>query len=113
MDILKIAREFVGSADNQEEWAFAGAIVALGRTLGLTIIAEGIEEPGQLDRLRTLGCEFGQGYLFARPADAETIERFLTSRQTTDALARPPRPGAQTASRRSPAVVATRARVAV
>ena len=77
VDILKIAREFVGSAENQEEWAFAGAIVALGRTLGLAIIAEGIEEQGQLDRLRTLGCEYGQGFLFARPADADAIERFL------------------------------------
>jgi EAL domain-containing protein (putative c-di-GMP-specific phosphodiesterase class I) len=79
VDILKIAREFVGSADNQEEWAFAGAIVALGRTLGLTIIAEGIEEAGQLERLRALGCEFGQGFLFARPDDGEVITRFLAS----------------------------------
>src|SRR5258706_3557342 len=77
VDILKIAREFVGPADSQEEWAFAGAIVALGRTLGLAIIAEGIEEQGQLERLRALGCEFGQGYLFARPATADVVTRFL------------------------------------
>ena len=77
VDILKIAKEFVGSADSQEEWAFAGAIVALGRTLGLAIIAEGIEEQGQLERLRALGCEFGQGYLFARPATADVVTRFL------------------------------------
>ena len=77
VDILKIAREFIGSADSQEEWAFAGAIVALGRTLGLAIIAEGIEEPRQLERLRGLGCEFGQGYLFARPETAETVTRYL------------------------------------
>ncbi len=77
VDILKIAREFVGSADGQDEWAFAGAIVALGRTLGLTIIAEGIEEEGQLKRLRALGCEYGQGYLFARPGDADSVTRFL------------------------------------
>ena len=77
VDILKIAREFVGPADSQEEWAFAGAIVALGRTLGLAIIAEGIEEQGQLERLRALGCEFGQGYLFARPETAATVTRYL------------------------------------
>ena len=77
VDILKIAKEFIGPADGAEEWAFAGAIVALGRTLGLAIIAEGIETPGQLERLRGLGCEFGQGYLFARPVDADAIERFL------------------------------------
>jgi diguanylate cyclase (GGDEF)-like protein len=77
VDVLKIAREFVGPADRSEDWAFAAAIVALGRTLGLTIVAEGIETHGQLERLRALGCELGQGYLFARPADADAIVRFL------------------------------------
>jgi diguanylate cyclase (GGDEF)-like protein len=80
VDLLKIAREFVGSADRQEDWAFAGAIVALGRTLGLSIIAEGIEEQGQLERLRALGCEFGQGFLFARPQTGEVTERYLATR---------------------------------
>jgi diguanylate cyclase (GGDEF)-like protein len=80
VDLLKIAREFVGSNENQEEWAFSGAIVALGRTLGLSIIAEGIEEQGQLERLRAMGCEFGQGYLFARPQTAEITERYLASK---------------------------------
>jgi EAL domain-containing protein (putative c-di-GMP-specific phosphodiesterase class I) len=77
VDVLKIAREFVGPADRSEEWAFAAAIIALGRTLGLTIVAEGIETPGQLERLQALGCAYGQGYLFARPVDAETTLRFL------------------------------------
>src|SRR5262249_10517095 len=49
VDILKIAREFV--ADDADDGAFASAIVALGRSLGLTIVAEGIEEPWQLERL--------------------------------------------------------------
>jgi diguanylate cyclase (GGDEF)-like protein len=77
VDVLKIAREFVGPADRSENWAFAAAIVALGRTLGLTIVAEGIETAGQLERLRALGCELGQGYLFARPADPDATLRFL------------------------------------
>jgi diguanylate cyclase (GGDEF)-like protein len=77
VDILKIAREFVAPADHTDEWAFAGAIVALGRTLGLTIVAEGIESSGQLERLRALGCELGQGYLFGRPSDAEATYTFL------------------------------------
>ena len=47
VDILKIAREFIGAADGgSDEWAFARAIVALGRTLGLRIVAEGIEDAG-------------------------------------------------------------------
>ena len=77
VDVLKIAREFVGPADRSEEWAFAAAIIALGRTLGLTVVAEGIETPGQLERLQSLGCAYGQGYLFARPVDAESTVRFL------------------------------------
>jgi EAL domain-containing protein (putative c-di-GMP-specific phosphodiesterase class I) len=79
VDILKIAREFIGTGDaGSDEWAFAKAIVALGRTLGLSVIAEGIEESAQLEVLRTLGCELGQGYLFARPGPGDAIAaRFL------------------------------------
>ena len=74
IDILKIAREFVGSGDgNGDDWVFARAMVALGQALDLRVIAEGIEEVGQLDELRALGCEFGQGYLFARPSDGASI----------------------------------------
>ena len=64
-------------AESEEEWAFAGAIVALGRTLGLTIIAEGIEEAGQFRRLYELGCGLGQGFLFAEPQPADAITRML------------------------------------
>ena len=78
VDILKIARDFVVSGEaDPETWAFAHAIVALGQTLGLRIVAEGIEEPAQLERLRSLGCEFGQGFLFARPVSAEHLARLL------------------------------------
>jgi EAL domain-containing protein (putative c-di-GMP-specific phosphodiesterase class I) len=74
VDILKIAREFIAPADaGPDGWAFAHAIVALGRTLGLRIVAEGIEETAQLDQLLELGCELGQGYLFARPMPGEDI----------------------------------------
>jgi diguanylate cyclase (GGDEF)-like protein len=68
VDILKIAREFVVPADRDDhEWAFAHAIVALGQTLDLRIVAEGIEDAGQAERLRSLGCELGQGFHFGRP----------------------------------------------
>ena len=78
VDILKIAREFVG--DDSDEGAFAAAIIALGRTLRLRIVAEGIEQPWQLERLRSLGCEFGQGYYFARPTDAAGFEAYVAAR---------------------------------
>ncbi len=91
VDILKIAQEFVGPADSREDWAFAGAIVALGRTLGLAIIAEGIEDVGQLEHLRELGCESGQGYLFARPLAADAVTRSLqaSAEAQTSRMARP------------------------
>ena len=82
VDMLKIAREFVvPEGGDPEGWAFAGAIVALGRTLGLRIVAEGIEEQAQLEQLRTLGCELGQGFLFARPMGGEEVAaRFAAQR---------------------------------
>jgi diguanylate cyclase (GGDEF)-like protein len=76
-DILKVAKEFIGHADRPDEWPFAAAIVALGRALGMTIIAEGIEEPGQLAKLRELGCQLGQGFLFSQPLDPDATHDFL------------------------------------
>ena len=77
VDILKVAREFVvdqpADDDPSEEWAFAHAIVALGKTLGLTIVAEGIETHAQRDRLQLLGCDYGQGFLFSRAVAAESV----------------------------------------
>ncbi len=83
VDILKIARDFIGSADGgTTDWAFAHAIVALGRTLDLRIVAEGVEAPGQLERLREMGCEFGQGFLFARPVNGAIFARETFSQET-------------------------------
>jgi diguanylate cyclase (GGDEF)-like protein len=73
VDILKIARDFVVEPDlEQSEWVFAHAIVALGQTLGLQIIAEGIEEASQVDRLLQMGCEYGQGFHLGAPFDSST-----------------------------------------
>ncbi len=82
VDILKIARELIGDPgepDDPETWAFARAIVALGRSLGLSIVAEGIETDEQLRMLRRLGCGLGQGYLFGHPAPAEDLTTILAA----------------------------------
>jgi diguanylate cyclase (GGDEF)-like protein len=103
VDILKIAREFIGSADgDSEDWAFARAMVALGQTLDLRVIAEGIEQPGQLEQLRTLGCEFGQGYLFARPCDGPSIAAAFLPQASASAPRRLPG-GARPADAAAPA----------
>ena len=75
---LKIARDFVDvDSHDSDAWELASAIVALGRTLRLSVIAEGVEQWSQLGRLRTLGCEFAQGFYFARPLDPAAIESLL------------------------------------
>jgi diguanylate cyclase len=83
VDILKIAREFVD--DDSAEWAFPAAIIALGRTLNLRIVAEGIEKDWQLERLRALGCELGQGFYFARPTDGAGFETYVAARHPSRA----------------------------
>lgn len=78
-DILKIDKSFVddlGVMSNQRE--LTSAIVELGKTLGLELVAEGIERDEQLSRLQTMDCEQGQGFLFARPLDEEGVDRLLS-----------------------------------
>jgi EAL domain-containing protein (putative c-di-GMP-specific phosphodiesterase class I) len=68
VDILKIDRAFVdGVARGDAEAALARTIIALGHTLGLRTVAEGVEDVAQRDQLQRLGCQMAQGYLFAKP----------------------------------------------
>ena len=81
MDVLKIDRSFVqGLATGPEDSALARAIVQIGRTLRMTTVAEGIESGEQVMRLRSLGCEFGQGHFLAPPQPAEGVTELLRSR---------------------------------
>ncbi|MBV9100642.1 MAG: EAL domain-containing protein [Candidatus Dormibacteraeota bacterium] len=84
LDILKIDKAFVTDvADDPRRAAFAQAIIRLGKTLGLRMVAEGVEHQAQIDRLRALGCELAQGYYYSRPVEAGEITRML--HDTTDA----------------------------
>lgn len=71
IDTLKIDRSFVSriGADNSGVEVIQ-TIVTLARSRGMDIVAEGIETPTQLQKLRELGCEFGQGYLFSKAVDS-------------------------------------------
>ncbi len=73
VDALKIDRTFVASGPDP----LIHTLVQLGRSLGLRTIAEGIEDPVQLAHLQELGCDRGQGYLFAPPLEAVAFARFL------------------------------------
>lgn len=76
VEAIKIDRSFVaGLGIESEDSTIVEAVVRLGQSLGLNVVAEGIESPLQLARLRELGCDRGQGYLFGRPRPAELIER--------------------------------------
>ena len=81
IDILKIDKAFVDVIDKAGEGpVLASAIVALGETLRMNTVAEGIETEEQRRQLILLGCELGQGYLFARPLDAEDFWKILLTR---------------------------------
>ncbi len=78
IESLKIPKPFVDKLIGEAaDEAFVDAILRLGDSLGLATVAEGIEHPAQAERLRQMGCRFGQGYLFGRPAPAEEVERLL------------------------------------
>jgi EAL domain-containing protein (putative c-di-GMP-specific phosphodiesterase class I) len=65
MDMVKIDKSFIsGLGEKPEDTAIVEAVISLARALGLRTVAEGIETLGQLERLRDLGCEWGQGYYF-------------------------------------------------
>ena len=74
VDILKMDRSFL-SGDG--EATLAAAIIAIGDRLGLEVVAEGIEREEQSDSLRQLGCELGQGFLFARPMKEDALLQYL------------------------------------
>ena len=69
---LKIDQSFVQRLDsNPKNLGLIPAIINIAKTMGMSVIAEGIETPQQLAQLRTLNCDFGQGYLFSKPLDAQ------------------------------------------
>ena len=80
MDVLKIDRSFVDRlGDQHEDEALVRTIVRMGRNLGMSLVAEGIETEVQLAVLRAMGCDFAQGYLLSKPLPAAEAGRALES----------------------------------
>jgi diguanylate cyclase (GGDEF)-like protein len=78
VDILKIDKTFVDGLNGEGEGeALVRAIIELARALNLQTVAEGIEEVSQLSALQLLGCDYGQGYFYARPLDDAAIARYI------------------------------------
>jgi EAL domain-containing protein (putative c-di-GMP-specific phosphodiesterase class I) len=78
VDALKIDRGFTATMIHESgSDAIVRSTIALAHNLGLGVIAEGIEDAAQLNRLRELGCELGQGYLFSGPLSPADLEVML------------------------------------
>ena len=91
VDILKMDRSFL-EAESDADSGLAAAVVALGETLDMQVVAEGIELTTQMTSLRQLGCELGQGYLFARPMGIESISNYLDDARGGSSVLRLPPP---------------------
>ena len=76
LDVLKIDRTFISNLSEPKGEALVRTIVLMAQTLGLRVVAEGVETPEQLAQLRALGCDFAQGYLFAKPLRASEVLAF-------------------------------------
>jgi diguanylate cyclase (GGDEF)-like protein len=87
IDTLKIDRSFVRDlTENPEDRAIATAIINMGKALGLTVVAEGVETTEQDAFLRNHSCDELQGYLFSRPVSADAIPSFLSRRVSSPSL---------------------------
>ncbi|NRB08642.1 MAG: EAL domain-containing protein [Richelia sp.] len=78
INTLKVDRSFVSRmGETDEDAAIVRTIITLSHTLGMDVIAEGIETQMQKEQLHKLGCEYGQGYLFSKPLDKKKATQFL------------------------------------
>jgi diguanylate cyclase (GGDEF)-like protein/PAS domain S-box-containing protein len=74
LDVLKIDKSFVdGLSGGRDGVEIVAAVIKLAHALGLQVVAEGVEQPAQLEQLGSMGCDFAQGYLFSRPVPAHEI----------------------------------------
>ena len=78
LDTIKIDRTFVAGLDSEVDRAIVDAVIALAHGLHINVVAEGIETEAQFEALREMGCDVGQGYLFARPLPADAAQRLLS-----------------------------------
>jgi EAL domain-containing protein (putative c-di-GMP-specific phosphodiesterase class I) len=78
LDKLKIDKIFVdGLLNFPKKQSLVKSIIAMAKSLSLTVVAEGIETCEQLSYLQKFGCNLGQGYLLSKPVPAEEIKKFL------------------------------------
>jgi EAL domain-containing protein (putative c-di-GMP-specific phosphodiesterase class I) len=85
-DTLKIDRSFVVQLSGKEvNLGFVDSILSMARSLGLEVVAEGVEETAQVLALKALGCGFAQGYFFAKPVASAEAEKLIAMQVESDA----------------------------
>ena len=78
IDVIKIDQSFVRNlATRSTDLALCRAIIVMAHELGLVVVAEGVENEEQRDVLVSIGCDYGQGYWFAKPLSARAFELFM------------------------------------
>ena len=80
LDTIKIDRTFVAGVEDAADRSIVEEVIALANGLGIGVVAEGIETEAQAERLRELGCDLGQGFLFSRPVQPERTLELLADR---------------------------------
>jgi diguanylate cyclase (GGDEF)-like protein len=85
IDVIKIDRAFIARLETTENLEIVRTILSLSRSLGMRAVAEGVEDPAQIAQLRALGCQFGQGYAFARPMERHQALLYLEEQFESDA----------------------------
>jgi diguanylate cyclase (GGDEF)-like protein len=100
-DAIKIDAGFISRIGSAEGEKLAGALLGIARMYGATVIAEGVETAAQRDFLSANGCQFGQGYLFARPMDAAALGIYALNRAARGAQAEEPTPETSSTPRRA------------
>jgi diguanylate cyclase (GGDEF)-like protein len=79
INLLKIDRSFVGHMELAENFEIVKTILTLARTLGMSVVAEGVETAQQVAQLKSLACEFAQGFFFSKPLDSQAASQLLAA----------------------------------
>jgi EAL domain-containing protein (putative c-di-GMP-specific phosphodiesterase class I) len=77
VDMIKIDRDFTARLDTEDGRELIQALLSIARIYGAAVVAEGVETPAQHQLLRSLDCDYGQGYLFAKPMDGSAFGAFV------------------------------------
>jgi diguanylate cyclase (GGDEF)-like protein/PAS domain S-box-containing protein len=77
-DVLKVDKSFIDELGEARDYGLVASIVSMGRILGMRVVAEGVEEQAQLERLRQIGCDYIQGYYYSKPLCVADFEQFIS-----------------------------------